>query len=72
MVAECASTENVSGNGARVPTVRTWKEDTHVLLRSSLGELRAPARVVYCQALPDSTFAVEMEFLAPTDAWVTP
>ena len=71
VVAECASTENVSDNGARVRTVRPWKQDTRVLVKSSLGELRARARVVYCQILPDSTFAVGLEFLARTDAWGT-
>jgi len=72
MVAECASTENVSGNGARVRTVRPWKQNTRVLVRSSLDELRTRARVIYCQILPDSTFAAELEFLARTDAWITP
>jgi len=71
VVAECASTENVSDNGARVRTVRPWRQDTCVLAKSSLAELRAEARVVYCQTLPDSTFAVGLEFLARADAWVT-
>ena len=71
VVTECASTESVSDNGARVRTVRPWKQDTRVLVKSSLGELRARARVVYCQILPDSTFAVGLEFLARTDAWGT-
>jgi len=73
VVAECASTENVSDSdkGARVRTVRLRKQDTRVLVKSSLGELRARARVVYCQTLPDIAFAVGLEFLARTDAWVT-
>jgi len=71
VLAECASTENVSANGARVRTARSWRQDTRVLVKSSLGELRARARVVYCQTLPDSTFAVGLEFLARADAWVT-
>src|SRR5215470_15435179 len=69
VVAECASTENVSDNGARVRTVRPWKQDTRVLIKSSLAELRARARVVYCQTLPGGTYAVGLEFLARTDAW---
>src|SRR5262249_34455273 len=71
VVAECASTENVSDNGVRVRTVRPWKQDTRVLVKSPLGELRAEARVVYCQALPDTTFAVGLEFLAHTNAWIS-
>ena len=71
VVAECVSTENVSDNGARVRTTRPWKQDARLLVKSSLGQLLARARVVYCQALPDSTFAVGLEFLARTDAWIT-
>src|SRR5262249_54247290 len=71
VVASCASTENVSDNGARVRTVSPWKQDTRVLVKSSLGELLARARVVYCRTLPDGTFAVGLEFLARTGAWVT-
>ena len=71
VVANYASTENVSDNGARILTTRPWKQDTRVLVKSSLGELLARARVVYCRALPDGTFAVGLEFLARTDAWIT-
>lgn len=70
VVAECASTENVSANGSRVRTVRPWKPNTRVLVKSPLGELRAEARVVSCQILPDTTFALGLEFLGCTDAWV--
>ena len=67
VVAECASTENISAYGARVRTVRRWEPDTRVLVKSPLGELRCEARVVYCQTLPDTTFAVGLEFLGHTD-----
>ena len=70
VVAECASTENISANGARVRTVRRWEPDTRVLVKSPLGELRCEARVVYCQTLRDTTFAVGLEFLGHKDAWV--
>jgi|SRR5215469_2282101 len=42
---------------ARVRTVRPWKQVTRVLVKFPLAELRARARVVYCQTLPDGTFA---------------
>src|SRR5262249_53843233 len=58
-------------NGACVRTVRPWKQDTRVLVKSSLCELLARARVVYCRTLTDNTFAVGLEFLARTDAWGT-
>jgi len=41
------------------------------LVKSSLGVLLGQARVVYCQTLPGIAFAVGLEFLARTDAWVT-
>ena len=69
-VAECASTENISAKGARVRTVRRWVPDTRVLVKSPLGALRGEARVVYCQTLRDTTFAVGLEFLGHTDACV--
>ena len=71
MLMVSASTENISDNGARVRTVRPWKQHTRVLVKSSLGVLLGQGRVVYCQALPDIAFAVGLEFLARTDAWVT-
>lgn len=70
VVAEYASTENVSAKGARIRTVRPWKLDTRVLVKSTWYELRTQARVVYCQALPDTTFAVGLELLTPPDAWL--
>jgi len=34
-------------------------------------ELRATARVVYCQTLPDTIFALGLEFWLVSDGWVT-
>lgn len=63
---ECVSTENISHGGARVRTVRPWKPDAHVVVKTAVYELRAEGRVIYCQSLPDTTFAVGLEFPAPT------
>jgi len=68
VAAEC---ENFSDNGARVRTTQPWKQDTRVLVKSSLGELLAGARVVYCRTLPDGAFEVGLEVLVRTQAWVT-
>lgn len=70
MVAEYASTENVSAYGVRVRTDRPWKVDTRVLLKPSRGELWAPARVVYCRTLQAKRFAVGLEFLAAAYEWM--
>ena len=67
-----ATTENVSTNGARIQTDRPWKEGTRVLLKSALGELWGQARVVYCQRIPPDSFAVGLEFVIRTGAWMKP
>lgn len=70
VIAEYASTENVSSYGARVRTDRPWTRDTRVLIKSSQGEPWARARVVYCQTLPSRTFALGLELLARTGDWL--
>src|SRR5437763_839418 len=50
VVAEYASTENVSSSGARVRTDRPWRPDSRVVIKSSQGDLWARARVVPCCA----------------------
>jgi len=63
VVAEFASTENVSSHGIRLRTDRPWKQGTRVLLQPSQGGPWMPARVVYCRTLQSKTFAVGLEFL---------
>ncbi len=70
MVAEYASTENVSPYGVRVKTDRPWRPDTRVLVKSSHGEPWARARVVYCQTLQSKMFAVGLEFFARAGDWI--
>ena len=67
---EAASTENVSSHGLRVLTERPWKRDTRVIVQSSTGELWGSAKVVYCQTLSDNRFALGLEFVARTGAWI--
>jgi len=68
---ESASTENVSSHGLRVRTGRPWEQDTVLMVLSSERELWARARVVYCQALADNTFATGLELLARAGTWIT-
>jgi len=75
VVAEYASTENVSPYGVRVRTDRPWKLDASVLIRSSQGDPWASARVIYCQTLQSKglhskMFALGLEFLARTGDWM--
>ena len=70
MPIESASTENVSSQGLRVLTERPWERDTVLVVLSTVRKLWARARVVYCEALADNTFAIGMELLARTGAWI--
>ena len=67
--AETAVAENVSSRGARVASKQRWKEGDRVLVKAQKGDLRRPARVVYCEALPSSTFAIGLKLLATADLW---
>ena len=71
LAVESASTENVSFHGLRVRTARPWNRDTVLFILSSEKELWARARVVYCEALEDSAFAIGLELLARTGEWIT-
>ena len=64
-------TENVSSHGLRVRTERPWGKDAVVIVLCSERGLWARARVVYCKALEDNTFAIGLEVLAGTGGRIT-
>jgi len=68
---EYAWTENVSSMGARIRTERPWEPGTVIRLDSSAGQFLTQARVVYCQSILSSTFAIGLEFHVRADGWVT-
>jgi hypothetical protein len=67
---ESTFTENVSGRGARVVSVRRWEQNEPLILASITGEFRSSARVAYCQLLQGDGFAIGVEFLEPKGRWV--
>jgi hypothetical protein len=67
---ETTFTENVSARGARVWSVRRWKTDDRLTLTTLTGTFRSLARVAYCQMVPDTGFAVGLEFIEPDGKWV--
>ena len=71
LVSELASIENVSLQGVRVKTERTWNPGSLVLVKSSGGELWARARAVYCQPVSPRGFAVGLDFFFRTVEWAT-
>lgn len=70
-LSEQVSTENITHYGMRVQTERPWEPGTIVHIKSFQDELRARARVVYCQPLPGKRFGLGLEFLARTGARIT-
>lgn len=70
LLTEAASTDNISSHGMRVRTYRPMKRDTHLIIQSSEHELWGRAKVVYCQTLPANGFALGLEFVARTGAWI--
>lgn len=66
---ERTSTENVCSLGVRVLTQRPKEQNERLLVRSSIGDLRTLARVVYCQRLSDGRFGVGMQFLGTAVRW---
>ena len=68
LVEELAPVENLSFRGARIKTERPWELGSHVDLKAQPGDLKARARVVYCQAAGLKTFAVGLNFLQTNGA----
>jgi hypothetical protein len=68
--AEDTRTENVSPHGARVITNRAWRPDEQPVLKPPKADLELPARVTYCQVLPNGRFCIGLEFPGRTIDWV--
>ena len=67
---ETTFTENVSGKGARIFSVRHWEKDARLTLAARSGEFRSSARVAYCQPIHGDGYAIGVEFLEPQGRWV--
>ena len=66
---ERTTTENVCSLGVRVLTRAAKQQDERLMIDSFAGGLRALARVVYCQRLPDGRFGVGLQFNAQVGKW---
>src|ERR1700754_3811794 len=67
---EATFTENVSPRGARVLSVRRWKQNDRLTIATLTGSFSSLARVAYCQLVAQEGFAVGLEFLEPNGRWV--
>jgi hypothetical protein len=65
-------TVNVSPRGARILTVKPWKPNDRLNVRSLLGSFRSRARVVYCVPTNENQFAVGLQFFAAAGQWRMP
>lgn len=66
---ERTTTENVCSLGIRVLTRKARELNERIMISSMVGALRAPARVVYCQRLPDGRFGVGIQFQGQSVEW---
>jgi len=67
---ETTFTENVSSRGARVLSSRRWSINDKLTLITMTGSFRSVARVAYCELVPNTGFAVGLEFLEAKGNWV--
>ena len=66
---ERTSTENLCSLGIRVLTQQPKELNERLVIRSLVGDVRALARVVYCQRLADGRFGIGMQFLGNGAKW---
>lgn len=68
---ERTTTENVCSLGMRVLTQKAKELNERLMISSLVGDLRALARVVYCQRLPDGRFGIGIQFQGQSISWPT-
>ena len=67
-----AVTENVSPRGARIVTDGNCAPGKYVLVTAPREGVKSLARVVYCQHLESTKFAVGLQFVARVEEWGKP
>jgi hypothetical protein len=66
---EIAPTIDISCNGARVVTRRSWQPNQQLSVRSISRKLYSRARVVHCQPYTGNSFVIGIEMYYPTGDW---
>jgi len=66
---ERTTTENICSLGMRVLTQKARELNQRLMISSLVGDLRALARVVYCQKLPDGRYGVGIQFQGQSINW---
>jgi hypothetical protein len=65
-------TENVRAHGVRVFMERKLQPGQQVLVSSPKEGVRTQARIVYCQRVSESSFAVGLELSGRVELWARP
>ncbi len=66
-----AVTENVSPRGARIVTDWSCASGKHVLVTAPEEGVKSLARVVYCQRVESTKFAVGLQLVVRVEEWGT-
>ena len=66
---ERTTTENVCSLGMRLLTQKPRELNERLMISSMVGDMRAFARVVYCQRLPDGRFGIGIQFQGQSVNW---
>jgi len=69
---ERTMTENVSAHGARVLVEQKLQPGQRVLVSSPKEGVRSQARIIYCQRVSESRFAVGLELSGRVELWAKP
>ncbi len=69
---ERTMTENVSAHGARVLLEQKLQPGQRVLVSSPKEGVRSQARIIYCQRVSESRFAVGLELSGRVELWAKP
>jgi len=67
-----AVTENVSARGVRIVTEYDCPPGKHVMVSAPEQGVRSLARVVYCEPVESSKFAVGLAFVVRVEEWGKP
>lgn len=67
---EATFTQDVSSRGARVLTIRKWRQNDRLTISTRPGEFQSIARVAYCHRASDEGYAIGLEFMAASGNWV--
>jgi hypothetical protein len=65
-------TENVSPRGERIVIERNWAAGKHVLVTAPEEGVKSLARVVYCQRLESTNFAIGLQLVVRVEEWGKP